>query len=133
MNVEVVHPSAEQLEAAAFGWLSEAEAEPIRAHARGCKTCAPRLALEEETRRQLTLLHRLAPRVSAVDAVLSRLERETRSGGLLRRPAPRLAVLGVVVTGALVSGWFVAGRRNRSRVPRARASLPRLIVRPGRR
>ena len=111
MSPEVVHPSAEQLEAAAFGWLGEADAEPVRVHARGCRTCAARLASEEQLRRQLTALRSHEPRINAVDAVLSCLDQETRN----RAGAPGLPPLPV--------GDQAPGRRPPLRVrTRARAA-----------
>ncbi len=122
MSPQVVHPSAEQLEAAAFGWLDAAEAETILAHARACGACGPRLASDEEVRRRLGTLRRLSPRFNTVDAVLGRLDHDWQRARLLRLPTARLALLAVLLTVGLVSGWVVVGRRNRSRSFRARAS-----------
>ena len=122
MSPEVVHPSAEQLEAAAFGWLDAAEAETVLAHARACPVCGPGLASDQEVRRRLGTLRRLSPRFNAADAVLGHLDHDRQRARQLRLPAARLALLAVLLTVGLVSGWVVAGRRNRSRPLRARAS-----------
>ena len=119
VSPEVVHPSGELLEAAAFGWISEAEAEPIRQHARGCERCAARLALDEQVRLRLASVERHAPRISAVEGVLSRVNHQVLSVGPLQLPPMRSAVIAVVVAGAAVSGW-VFGGRGRSKTVRLR-------------
>jgi anti-sigma factor ChrR (cupin superfamily) len=118
MSPEVVHPSAEQLEAAAYGWLGKAEAKTILTHARACSVCEPRLASDEEVRRRLGTLRRASPRFNTVDAVLGRLDHDSQSPRLFRLRATRLALLAVLLSVGLVSGWVMAGRRNKRRARR---------------
>jgi hypothetical protein len=113
MSPGVVHPSAELLEAAAFGWLGNAEAETVLTHARACGVCGPRLASDEEVRRRLGTLRRHSPRFNTLDTVLGRLDHDSQRARLFRQPSTRLALLAVLLSVGLVSGWVMAGRRNK--------------------
>ena len=65
----------------AYGWLAGAAAQHLRAHALTCSTCGPRLAAEQELRRQLALLRRGEPPVDLVAAVLRQLPPIRRASG----------------------------------------------------
>jgi anti-sigma factor ChrR (cupin superfamily) len=71
--VGVRHPSPEQIEAVAHGWLVGPAAQQLRAHAAACLRCGPRLAAEDQLHRQLALLRRGEPRVDVVAAVLDQV------------------------------------------------------------
>jgi hypothetical protein len=90
MSAEERHPSPQELEAAALGWLPDAGA--VRAHAARCPRCRSLLADEEELLRLLATSRRHEPRVDVVDQVLARIERLDQA-----RAAPfRRSVLGLI-------------------------------------
>jgi anti-sigma factor ChrR (cupin superfamily) len=68
------HPSAEQLEAVAFGHLADGEAGPIRAHAATCPACARLLAADAEVKRLLDDHAASEPAIDVVSDVLHRLD-----------------------------------------------------------
>src|SRR5438552_18234392 len=113
MSPEVVHPSAEQLEAAAFGWLDAAEAETVLAHARACPVCGPGLASDQEVRRRLGTLRRLSPRFNAAHAVLRHLDPHRQRARPLWPPAARPALRAVRLTRVVVTAASVGVRRDR--------------------
>jgi hypothetical protein len=115
----VSHPSAKQLEAAAFGWLPDAEARQIRAHAADCPTCGPALQQDEGVRRRLRLLRAVEPRVEVAERVLGRLEQVARPG-VSRRPVG----YAVVVAALLLAGVVIASNgKIRQTIRRVRASM----------
>lgn len=67
------HP-LEQLEALAYGWLSEREAGAVQAHLAGCPSCQALVADAEAVRERLALLHRGEPRIDVLEQVLRRIE-----------------------------------------------------------
>lgn len=113
------HPSGEQLEAAVFGWVPEAEAREIRAHATTCPTCGLILHQNEDIQRQLSLLRAAEPRVEIAQRVLGRLEQVARPR-LSRRPV-RLAV---VAAALVLAGVVIASNgKLRRTMRRVRASV----------
>src|ERR687885_2599331 len=80
----VGHPSAERLDAVAYGWLPGPAAPQVRAHAASCPRCGPRLASEEQPHQQLALLRDGEPRVDVVATVLEQLP--LRAAGCARAP-----------------------------------------------
>ena len=74
MPARAGHPSRAQIEDAVCGRVSAEEAARVRAHAAECPTCGPRLAREEEIRRNLEVLKQDQPRVDVVQQVLERIE-----------------------------------------------------------
>lgn len=98
------HPSPEQLEAVAFGWVPAEEAHRIRDHAAHCPTCGPLLAADVEIRARLALLRADEPLVNVVPRVLQRIAVEQP------RPRRRLALLGLVATLTLLfAGALLVG------------------------
>ena len=114
------HPSAGQLEAAAFGWLAEPEAQKIRTHAANCPECGHVLRQDESLHRRLGLLRGGEPRFAVVERVLEQLERPSRRRRLLA-PAP-LAIVAMVLVAA---GLLVASNGHiRRAVRRLGAIIP---------
>jgi anti-sigma factor RsiW len=73
------HFSPEQIEAAAFGRLGEAEAAQVRAHAAGCARCRRRLAADDEVHRRLApLADEQPPAVDVVEQVMERIDAHER-------------------------------------------------------
>lgn len=100
------HPTPEQLEAAAFGWLADQDAAAIRTHAARCPICGPLLTADEEVRQRLLVLRAWEPRVDVVQDVLRRLtdtRLPPRHVPASRRLAAALALaLGIGLVGLLL-------------------------------
>lgn len=107
------HPSAGQLEATVFGWLPEAEAREIRAHAANCPKCESALRQEENVRRRLGLLRANEPRIEVSERVVEQLRQSAR-----RRPLLRSARLAVVALALVAAGLLVASNGNLRRTVR---------------
>jgi anti-sigma factor RsiW len=97
------HPSADQLEATAFGRLPEAKAQATRAHAASCPRCRAALQQDEVVRQRLELLRAGEPSIDVAEHVLGRLEHVARP-----RPSLRPARVAVVVLALLVAGVALA-------------------------
>ena len=97
------HPSAGQLEAAAFGWLSEAEAQQIRAHAASCPQCGPAVREEETVRRRLGLLRGGEPRIEVAQRVLEQLGRMPLKRRVVRPGRLAMVAMLLVAAGLLVA------------------------------
>lgn len=100
---ETNHPSAGQLEATAFGWLAEPEAQAIRSHAASCAVCAASLRAEERVRDRLGLLRQGEPRMDVAGHVLARLDHLVRPRAWRRPSRGALVVLSLVAAGVLVA------------------------------
>jgi len=100
---ETNHPSAGQLEATAFGWLAEPEAQAIRSHAASCAVCAASLRAEERVRDRLGLLRQGEPRMDVAGHVLARLDHFVRPRAWRRPSRGALVVLSLVAAGVLVA------------------------------
>lgn len=75
MSSPQVHPSRDQIEAAAFGHLDATASEDVQAHAAGCTRCARLLAKDQEVAGRLAVLTQDdPPAVDIVDQVLNRLD-----------------------------------------------------------
>jgi hypothetical protein len=98
------HPTAERLEATVFGWLPEAEAREIRAHAGECPTCGKALRRDEDVHRRLSLLRAAEPRLEVAEGVLARIDDPARPK--LARRSVRVAILvaALALAGVLVVG-----------------------------
>jgi anti-sigma factor ChrR (cupin superfamily) len=122
------HPSVEQLEAAAFGWLPEAQVRQIRAHAADCPTCGQALQQDDDVRRRLSLLREAEPRIDVSERVLARLKEAPRPGRS-RRPVG----YGVVVGAVLLAGVVIASNgKLRRTLRRLHATVrhigPRILI-----
>ena len=107
------HPSAGQLEASVFGWLPEAEAREIRAHAANCAKCESALRQEEDVQRRLGLLRANEPRIEVAERVVDRLRQTER-----RKPLLRSARLAGVALALVAAGLLLASNGNLRRTAR---------------
>jgi hypothetical protein len=128
------HPSAELLEASAFGWLPEAEAERIHVHGASCLVCGQALRNDEFVQRRLAFLWTAEPRTDVSARLRDRLEQAAQAER--RRPivrAVRLALLAVAL--ATAAGLLVASqpaaRRKLRRGSRRSSALFWLARAPG--
>jgi hypothetical protein len=149
VNLAAVHPPADQLEAAAFGWLSDGEARGIRGHAARCPTCSRLLALDDAVRQRLISLRGREPRIEVLGQVVRRIDPGlgTGTGPDLRASVARRPLLISLVAAALLAivvtaGSVVAATRPRSNydygqgvylettLPGAQAQTPFHILQP---
>ena len=117
---ETNHPSAGQLEATAFGWLAEPEAQAIRSHAASCAACAASLRAEDMLHDRLALLRHGEPRMDVVGHVLARLDHVVRPRAWHRPGRTAVVVLSLVLAGVLVA--------SRSELRRTARRLSAVIV-----
>lgn len=86
---EAPHPTLEQLEGAAYGWLPAVLASAVRAHAARCPRCEALLAAEDELHRRLALLQTARDALPDVRPQVRRhLERAARQGQDGRQSQP---------------------------------------------
>ena len=73
----VAHPVDEQVEGAAFGWITATQADTIRAHTAKCQACRSVLENDLDIRERLSLLRTEERRVDVLEQVMRRVHQES--------------------------------------------------------